>query len=68
MEPRVYWRITDDWLELTVRFLTQERGSREVKDAMSRQILKAFDAAGIRIASRTQNIVGLPTVRLQREP
>lgn len=45
--PRVYWRLTDNWLELTVRFIVNDRGIREVKDAMSRDILRDFDQAGL---------------------
>ena len=64
-DPRVYWRITDNWLELTVRFVTHEHGVRAVKDAMSRDILKALDEAGIGIASATFEVVGLPTLRIR---
>ena len=64
MAPKVYYRITDNWLELTVRFLYNVRGVRDLKDAMSRDILTAFDAAGIGIASATYDIVGFPPVRL----
>ncbi len=63
--PRVY-RLTDNWLELTVRFLTDERGTRDVKDAMSRDILKALDAVGIGIASATIAITEVPTLRVQQ--
>jgi hypothetical protein len=38
LDPRVYWRLTGNWLELAVRFVTPERGVRAVKDAMSREI------------------------------
>ena len=68
LEPRVYWRITDNWLELTVRFLYNVRGVRDLKDAMSRDILAGFDAAGIGIASATYDIVGFPPIRLERGP
>ena len=68
LEPKVYYRLTDNWLELTVRFIAQERGVRDLKDAMSRDILKAFDEAGIGIASATFEIVGLPLVRVQQKP
>jgi hypothetical protein len=34
---------------------------------MSREIMQAFDAAGIGIASATYDIVGLPPVRVRRE-
>jgi small-conductance mechanosensitive channel len=68
LEPRVYYRLTDNWLELTVRFFAKERGVRDVKDVMSRDILQAFDEAGIGIASATFEIVGLPPLRVQRLP
>lgn len=66
VEPHVYWRLTDNWLELTVRFVSSERGVRDVKDKMSRDILTALDAAGIGIASATFEIVGVPPLRLTR--
>jgi len=70
LEPRVYWQLTDNWLELGVRFVTRERGVREVKDAMSRDVLAALDEAGIAIASATVALAGLPPVRvsLDRRP
>lgn len=64
MGPRVYWRITDNWLELTVRFLTRDHEIRDVKDAMSRDILEAFDRHGISVASATSEIVGLPPLEV----
>jgi len=53
VEPKVYLVMTDNWLELTVRFVTEARGVRDVKDTMSRQILSALDEAGIGLASAT---------------
>ena len=64
--PRVFWRITDNWLELTVRFIARDHGTRELKDAMSRDVLAALDAAGIGIASATFEITGLPTLQVAR--
>ena len=63
--PRVYYRLTDNWLELTVRFVVEDRGIREVKDALSRDILKGLDEAGIGVASATFDITGLPPLRIQ---
>jgi small-conductance mechanosensitive channel len=63
--PRLFWRLTDNWLELTVRFLARDHGTRELKDAISRDVLAALDAAGIQIASSTVEIVGVPPLRLQ---
>ena len=64
MHPKVYYRLTDNWLELTVRFIAKDHGIRDLKDAMSRDILKALDDAGIGIASATFEIVGLPPLRI----
>ncbi|MBM6583263.1 hypothetical protein ILT44_23975 [Microvirga sp. BT689] len=41
-EPRVYWRMTDNWLELTVRFIARDHGVRELKGVMTRDILTAY--------------------------
>lgn len=64
LDPTVFWRITDNWLELSLRFLVGPRGVREVKDAISRQLLGELDAAGIGLASATYNIARLPPLRL----
>lgn len=60
MGPRVYYRLTDNWLELSVRFIVEDRGMREIKDAISRDILRDFDAAGIPVASQTFEVVSVP--------
>jgi small-conductance mechanosensitive channel len=64
LDPKVFYRLTDNWLELTVRFVVYDRGVREVKDAMSREILADFDRDGIHIASATYNIGEFPPLRL----
>jgi len=67
LRPRVYYRITDNWLELSVRFITTEHGVRDVKDAISRELLAALDDAGIGIASATYDIVGFPPIQIASE-
>jgi small-conductance mechanosensitive channel len=64
LSPSVYYRITDNWLELTLRFLVSDRSSREVKDIISRLILARFDEEKIGIASTTIDIVAFPKVSL----
>jgi hypothetical protein len=56
-------RITDNWLELSLRFLAYDRETRELKDQVTRDILRGFDEAGIGIASTTIDIVAFPPVR-----
>ena len=65
LEPRVYLRMTDNWVELSLRFLVPVHGVRALKDAMTREILPAFEDAKIQIASTTFEIVGLPTVKVE---
>jgi small-conductance mechanosensitive channel len=65
--PRTYYKLTDNWIEITVRCLVHDHGARTVKDAMSRDILAAFRAAGIGVASGTYQIVGMPTLHVVTE-
>lgn len=68
LHPRVYWRLTDNWIEMSLRFVTQESGIRDLKDRMSREIIDRFDQAGIGIASGTYEIVGVPPIRIENTP
>jgi small-conductance mechanosensitive channel len=65
-QPRVYTRLTDNWLEMTLRFLVPDHGIRGIKDAMSRDILRAMRGAGIPVASTTVAIVEAPPIRIER--
>lgn len=65
IEPTVYWRLTDNWIELAVRFLTDTHGVRQTKSAISRDIIAAFDEAGIGIASATYDVVGFPPIEIK---
>jgi small-conductance mechanosensitive channel len=51
LAPRVYYRLTDNWIELSLRFTGEPRTIRGLKDAISRDVLSAFEAAGIGMAS-----------------
>jgi hypothetical protein len=64
VRPRVFYSMTDNWVELAVRFIVPDRGIRELKDAMYRDILQQFKSAGISVASGTYDIVGFPPVRI----
>jgi len=54
IDPKVFWRVTEDWLEMTVRFLGPDHGIRHIKDRMTRQILADFEKEGILIAATRQ--------------
>jgi small-conductance mechanosensitive channel len=65
IDPQTYWRITDNWLEVTVRFLAPDHGIRQIKDRMSRDILGELEKAKIGIASGTYAIVEVPPIRIE---
>jgi small-conductance mechanosensitive channel len=68
LSPRVFYRLTDNWVELTVRFLCKDHDIRSLKDRMSRDILDALEEAKIGIASGTYEIVGMPPLSVRVEP
>ena len=65
LDPRVYLRITDNWVELSVRFLCGTHAVRALKDKISRQIMDRLDEAKIGIASSTYDVVGFPPIRVE---
>jgi len=67
LAPKVFVRLTDNWIELAVRFITSSHDVREVKNKMSREILAALNEAKIGIASSTYDIVGMPPISVRLE-
>ena len=57
-DPRVYYHLSSRYLELTVRFVFRDHGTRAVKDQMAREIVDAFEQAGITIAPAAMRIEG----------
>jgi small-conductance mechanosensitive channel len=68
LKPRSYMRITDNWIEFTVRFLVHTHKIRDLKNTISREIMDGLDAANIGIASGTYQIVGIPPIRIESAP
>ncbi|MFN7149130.1 MAG: mechanosensitive ion channel domain-containing protein [Microthrixaceae bacterium] len=56
LEPRVFHTATDDYMELSARFVVPVRSARAVKDDLSVAIVERLKAAGIEVASRTQDL------------
>jgi len=67
IEPHVYMRLTDNWVNFSMRFLVPIDGGRKIKDGISRDLIDRLDAAGIGIASGTYEIVGMPKLEVQVE-
>lgn len=56
VEPRVFVRMTDNWMELAGRFVVPVRQARTLKSDLTRRVRERFDAAGIEIASTTADV------------
>ncbi len=67
LKTTVYVRLTDNWVELSVRFLCKDHEIRGLKDRMSREIIDNLQKAKIGIASGTYEIVGLPPIRVEMQ-
>ncbi len=65
LEPHVFLRITDNWVEMNLRMLVPVRGVWYMMDELARLVLERFDQAGIGIASGTYAIVEFPPLRLE---
>lgn len=68
VSPQVYLRLTDNWIEATVRFVAPDHGIRDLKDRITRDVLDAFDRDGISVASATIDVAGVPPLRVEAAP
>jgi small-conductance mechanosensitive channel len=61
IESDVFLKLTDNWIELTARYVVQARQRRMVRNRLSQQILEKIEASeNIKVASQTFDIVGFP--------
>ena len=62
LEPKVFLIANDNWLEYTVRYLTDYQYRRATKDRLFERIMDEIDHSDgrVSIASGTYDIVGLP--------
>jgi hypothetical protein len=56
--------MTDNWIEMTLRYVVEARVRREVKGVLHHELLRRFGAEeSITVASATIEIVGFPPLR-----
>jgi small-conductance mechanosensitive channel len=68
VEPTVYVAMTDNWIELTLRFVVDAQERRRVKGQLYRDLLQHFQTEEkIAVASTTIEIVGFPPLELTRD-
>jgi hypothetical protein len=59
--------MTDNWIELTLRFLVDAQERRGVKDRLHRELLQNFQVdENIEVASTTIEIVGFPRLQVEQ--
>jgi small-conductance mechanosensitive channel len=64
VEPTLYVVMTDNWIEITLRYVVEARERRQVKGQLHRELLERFESEpGITVASATFEIVGFPPLR-----
>src|SRR4051812_14045720 len=64
-EPHLYYRLTDNWVEMSLRFLSHEPGVRDLKDKIFRDILDGFERNHIAIASTSSEVSITSPVRVE---
>jgi len=61
VEPNLYVVMTDNWLEMTLRYVVGARERRQVKGQLHQELWQHFESeADITVASATFEIVGFP--------
>ncbi|MGD2176712.1 MAG: mechanosensitive ion channel [Anaerolineae bacterium] len=69
VQPRLYVVMTDNWIELTLRYVVEARERRTAMGQLHHELLQHFDEQpNITVASATFEIVGFPPLHGDLEP
>lgn len=67
VDEQIYTKITDNWIDLRLRYVVDPRQRRAIKRSLFEKLLESFNSEkDIKIASATFEIVGFPPVKLER--
>ncbi len=67
--PAVYMNITDNWIALDARYVTDARNRRTIKNRISQRIMDAIETSDtIRISSTTQTVTVVPGSGIPEKP
>jgi small-conductance mechanosensitive channel len=67
VEPEIYLTLTDNWITFNIRYITDVRERRLVRNKLSQMILEEIlKSENVKIASTTLDIIGLPELTLKR--
>jgi small-conductance mechanosensitive channel len=68
VEPAIFLQLTDNWIIFYIRYITEVRERRILKDKMSRLILEEIQRAeNVQIAPTRLKISGFPEARIVRD-
>jgi hypothetical protein len=56
VEPVAYIRLTDNWIEVSVRYITDVRSRREVKSRLMEHFLREIEGASGRFSIASESI------------
>ena len=66
-EPAIFMKITDNWIDLSARYLTPARERRVLNNRLHNIILEKIEKSRkIKVASATYEIVGFPEIKLRK--
>lgn len=64
VEPTLYVKMTDNWIEMTLRYIVEAWERRKVTGQLHHELLQHFESeADITVASMTIEIVGFPPLK-----
>ena len=64
VEPTIYMAMTDNWIEITLRYIVDARERRKIKGQLHRELLQHFETEeNVTVASMTVEIVGFPPLK-----
>ncbi len=66
IEPSIYLTLTDNWINFNIRYVTEARERRLLKNKISQMVLDAIQTSKkIKIASTTLEITGFPNIKIK---
>ncbi|MFZ3384912.1 MAG: mechanosensitive ion channel domain-containing protein, partial [Candidatus Methanoperedens sp.] len=67
VDEQIYTKITDNWVDLRLRYVVDPRQRRIIKRSLYEKLLEAFNREkDIKIASATFEIVGFPKIKIEK--
>lgn len=67
VDEQIYIKITDNWVDMRLRYVVDPRQRRAVKHSLFEKLLETFNQeSDIKIASATFEIVGFPAIRIEK--